>query len=65
MLASLISFDMDTQLWSNRSFDNVRRAEGTLHYLPASKDGLLVYFGGVETDSNGATRYVSSEGVII
>lgn len=59
MLASLTSFDMDTQIWSNRTYDDVPRAEGTLHYLPASKDGLLVYFGGLETDPSGSIRYVS------
>jgi hypothetical protein len=59
MLSSLISFDMNTQTWSNRSHDNTPRAEGTMHYLPASSQGMLVYFGGLETDSNGGVRYVS------
>lgn len=29
------------------------RAEGSLHFIPASANGMLVYFGGVETDSSG------------
>jgi hypothetical protein len=61
MLASLISFDMNTQIWSNRTYDNTPRAEGILRYLPASSSGMLVYFGGVETDSGGGVRYVSQK----
>jgi hypothetical protein len=59
MLSSLISFNMNTQTWSNRTYDATPRAEGILHYLPASASGMLVYFGGVETDFNGGVRYVS------
>jgi hypothetical protein len=59
MLSSLISFDMNVQTWSNRSHDSTSRAEGTLHYIPASSTGMLVYFGGLETNSNGEVRYVS------
>lgn len=59
MQSSLISFDMDTQTWSSHTYDNISRAEGTLQYLPASASGMLVYFGGVETDSNGVVRHVS------
>lgn len=59
MLSSLISFDMNTQTWSNRSYDDTQRAGGILQYIPASSKGMLVYFGGLETDTNGAVRYVS------
>jgi hypothetical protein len=59
MLSSLISFDMNTQIWNNRTYDNTSRAEGTLHYIPAASAGMLVYFGGLETDPNGRVQYVS------
>ncbi|KAL1599656.1 hypothetical protein SLS60_007459 [Paraconiothyrium brasiliense] len=61
MLSSLISFDMDTQIWSNHTYDNTPRAEGVLQYLPASASGMLVYFGGVETVSNGRVQYIYPE----
>ncbi|KAF2993231.1 hypothetical protein E8E13_001565 [Curvularia kusanoi] len=47
---------MNTQTWSNHSYDSTPRAAGTMHYIPASASGMLVYFGGVETDSTGAVR---------
>lgn len=59
MLNSLVSYDMNTQTWSNRTYDRTPRAEGTLHYLPASASGILVYFGGVEMNSSGALGFVS------
>jgi hypothetical protein len=59
MLSSLISFDMDTQIWSNHTYDDTPRAAGTMHYIPASASGMLVYFGGAETDSTGVVRQVS------
>jgi hypothetical protein len=59
MQSSLISFDMDTQIWSNHTYDDTPRAAGTMHYIPASASGMLVYFGGVEMDSAGAVREVS------
>lgn len=59
MLSSLVSFDMDTQIWSNHTYGDVPRAAGTMHYIPASASGMLVYFGGVETDPTGIVRQVS------
>jgi hypothetical protein len=64
MLNSLVSYDMNKQIWSNRTYDATPRAEGILHFLPASGSGILVYFGGLETDSNGGVSYVSSHQVI-
>ncbi|EAA29845.2 hypothetical protein NCU09171 [Neurospora crassa OR74A] len=50
----LIKYDMDSHHFSNFSGpDNVRRAEGTMVYLPISDGGMLAYFGGVRDDGNG------------
>lgn len=59
MLSSLLSYNMDTHIWSNHTYDNIARAEGILQYFPASASGMLLYFGGVETGSDGRVRYVS------
>ena len=64
MLSSLISFNMNNQVWSNRTYDNTPRAEGILRYLPASSSGMLAYFGGVETNSSGAVQYVSQSCIV-
>jgi hypothetical protein len=58
MLSSLISFNMNTRSWQNQTYDEVQRAEGTMHFIPASDAGMLVYFGGLEMNGND-TRYVS------
>lgn len=59
-LNNLISYDMKTKRWSNNTWDQTRRAEGTLQYIPASEGGMLVYFGGVETNkTGGSVTYVS------
>lgn len=58
MLSSLTSFNMNTRSWSNDTYDQTPRAEGTLHFIPASAGGMLVYFGGVEMN-NGVRAYVS------
>ena len=58
MLNSLTLFDMNTLTWSNHTYKKTHRAEGTLHYLPASAHGMLVYLGGVET-RNGNRTFVS------
>lgn len=58
MLNSLISFNMNTRSWQNNTYDQTPRAEGSMHFIPASDAGMLVYFGGVELD-NGTTSYVS------
>jgi hypothetical protein len=59
MLKSLVSYDMNKQIWSKRTYDATPRAEGILHFQLASGSGILVYFGGLQTDSNGGVSYVS------
>jgi hypothetical protein len=50
--SNLIIYDFNEgSLRNNTGPDSVGRAEGTLHYLPASDGGLLVYFGGIEDPS--------------
>ena len=45
---NLLIFNMDGNSLSNNSgYDNTGRAEGTMVYIPASVEGLLIYFGGV------------------
>jgi hypothetical protein len=53
MLNSLLKYDMNSTEWSNttRSGFRTARAEGTLQYIPASTRGMLVHFGGLETNS--------------
>ncbi|KAF1972094.1 hypothetical protein BU23DRAFT_599798 [Bimuria novae-zelandiae CBS 107.79] len=48
MLNNLISFDTKTNQWVNQTYDPTPRAGGDMHYIPASKKGMLVYFGGIE-----------------
>ncbi|KAF2626381.1 hypothetical protein BU25DRAFT_432178 [Macroventuria anomochaeta] len=58
MQNGLITYNMDSRQWTNQTWDETPRAEGSLHYLPASEGGMLVYFGGLETDqSNGNVTY--------
>jgi hypothetical protein len=64
MLSSLTSFNMNTQTWSNHTYEQTPRAEGTLRFIPASSDGMLVYFGGLETN-NGTVEYVSVDCVVL
>jgi hypothetical protein len=66
--SNLITWDVnDGSLKNNSGPDGVGRAEGSMHYLPASDGGLLVYFGGVEDPyQNGSFIGVSvSEDMII
>ncbi|KAK1773507.1 hypothetical protein QBC45DRAFT_79094 [Copromyces sp. CBS 386.78] len=50
----LIKYDMDKGEFSNLTGpDNIRRAEGTMIYLPISDGGMLAYFGGVRDNGNG------------
>ncbi|KAL2881269.1 hypothetical protein SGCOL_003217 [Colletotrichum sp. CLE4] len=45
----LVRYTMDTNSFSNNTGpDNVRRAEGSLHYIPAGDGGMLIYFGGIQ-----------------
>ncbi|KAF1933018.1 uncharacterized protein M421DRAFT_98183 [Didymella exigua CBS 183.55] len=57
MLRGLLSYDMNKNLWKNRTYDPIRRAEGSLQYLPASDRGMLVYIGGLETSISGVVNY--------
>lgn len=50
---------MDTGKWDDPMVDGTPRAEGSLSYIPASDAGLLVYFGGFETNDNGTIENVS------
>ncbi|PVH81744.1 hypothetical protein DL98DRAFT_416069 [Cadophora sp. DSE1049] len=54
---SLIKYDMNTNDWTNNTgpADSIPRAEGVMVYVPASDDGLLVYFGGVTAPYNNDT----------
>lgn len=58
MLNSLTTFNMNTRSWQNNTYDQTPRAEGSLHFIPASDSGMLVYFGGLQTN-NDMTSYVS------
>ncbi|KAL3305899.1 cell wall anchored protein [Colletotrichum asianum] len=52
----LVKYTMDTNSWSNNTGpDNVRRAEGSLHYIPAGGGGMLVYFGGIQDFNTNGT----------
>lgn len=45
----LIRFDMDQHSWTNNSGpDSIRRAGGSMNYIPASDGGMLIYFGGIQ-----------------
>ncbi|KZM22983.1 uncharacterized protein EKO05_0011196 [Ascochyta rabiei] len=60
MQNTLISYDMDSRQWDSHIWDDTRRAEGSLQYIPASEGGMLVYFGGVETDkTSGGLSYAN------
>ncbi|KAH7381375.1 hypothetical protein DE146DRAFT_729175 [Phaeosphaeria sp. MPI-PUGE-AT-0046c] len=58
MLNTLWKYDMNSTIWSDSVIDKTARAEGTLQYIPASAGGMLVYFGGVDTNpSSGAISH--------
>lgn len=51
---------MDTGVWTNNTGpDNVPKAEGVMVYVPASDNGLLIYFGGIIAPFNNATMVES------
>lgn len=64
MLNGMLSYDMGTRRWGNNTWDQTRRAEGSLVYIPASEGGMLVYFGGVEMESLGGEIVYVSGGVL-
>ncbi|KAH6616281.1 hypothetical protein C7974DRAFT_41709 [Boeremia exigua] len=59
MLSSMVSFDMNTRAWFNKTLDTPPRAEGSLHYVPISQAGMLVYFGGVQTNPGGEVVFAN------
>ena len=53
--SNIIKYDMNAGTFSNSSGpDNLGRAEGAMVFLPASDNGLLIYFGGVIDMGNGS-----------
>ncbi|GKT83936.1 cell wall anchored protein [Colletotrichum tofieldiae] len=47
---------MDTNSFFNITGpDKIRRAEGSLHYIPAGPGGILIYFGGIQDPSANGT----------
>ncbi|KAH8890788.1 hypothetical protein GQ53DRAFT_649582 [Thozetella sp. PMI_491] len=52
--AGLIKYTMDTNTFINGTGpDLIRRAEGSMVYIPASDGGMLIYFGGLQDPGNG------------
>ncbi|KAK6209549.1 cell wall anchored protein [Colletotrichum tabaci] len=52
----LVKYTMDTNSFANNTGpDNIRRAEGSLQYIPAGDGGMLVYFGGIQDLSANGT----------
>ena len=52
---------MINNFWTNNSGpDTIGRAEGVMVTIPASKQGLLVYFGGVTFPYENATEVAVS-----
>ena len=53
--SNIIRYDMNAVTFSNNSGpDDLGRAEGAMVFLPASDNGLLIYFGGVVQYPNGS-----------
>jgi hypothetical protein len=53
---NLIRYDMIGNTFTNNSgLDNTGRAEGVMVYIPASDNGLLIYFGGILDPSHNGT----------
>ncbi|KAK5655803.1 hypothetical protein OQA88_5341 [Cercophora sp. LCS_1] len=52
----LVKYHMDTNRWTNLAGpDNIPRAEGSMVYIPAGDDGMLVYFGGIQDPQKNGT----------
>ncbi|GKT48280.1 Kelch repeat-containing protein [Colletotrichum spaethianum] len=52
----MVRYNMDTNSFSNITGpDKTRRAEGSLHYIPAGPGGMLIYFGGIQDRSANGT----------
>ncbi|KAK1750750.1 autophagy-related protein 3 [Echria macrotheca] len=47
--SAMVKYDMDSNSWSNNTGpDGVRRAEGSMVFIPIGDGGMLVYFGGIQ-----------------
>jgi hypothetical protein len=59
--SNLVSFDMVSRKYTNNTGpDSSGRGEGVMLFIPASRSGLLIYFGGVRQDvENGTISGVS------
>lgn len=52
----MLKYDMLENSWTNNTTNGYpARAEGVLLYIPASDQGMLVYFGGLELEPNGTS----------
>jgi hypothetical protein len=59
--SNLITYDMIGNRWTNNTGpDSVGRAEGVMVTIPASQQGLLVYFGGVSYPYGNSTEMPAS-----
>ncbi len=55
--SNLIRYDMIGNSWTNSTGpDSIGRAEGVMVTIPASRQGLLVYFGGVSFPHGNSTE---------
>ncbi|GAB7336307.1 hypothetical protein MBLNU13_g09052t2 [Cladosporium sp. NU13] len=55
-LDTMLRYDMLENSWTNNTIHgHPARAEGVLLYIPASDQGMLVYFGGLELAPNGTS----------
>ncbi|KAJ8060016.1 hypothetical protein OCU04_011627 [Sclerotinia nivalis] len=58
--SGMIKYDYQMGTWTNNTGpDQFGRAEGVMLYLPASRIGVLVYFGGIQTPYNNQTVVAS------
>ena len=54
-LSFFIEYDMIANTWTNSTGpDSIGRAEGVMLYIPASDEGMLIYFGGLMDNGNGS-----------
>lgn len=59
--STLLKYDMIANRWTNSTGpDSVGRAEGVMVTIPASRQGLLVYFGGVAFPYRNSTEVAVS-----
>lgn len=65
--SGLVTLDLSTRQWSQSLFiDDTPRGEGALFYIPASDQGMLVYFGGIQQNSSsGSNGTAGTSGVSI